>query len=385
MDKRTDANLEVTFLIPCLNEEKSLAHVISEIRQSFLDRDIKYEILVADNGSTDESIFVAQSLGARVINVPLRGYGSALQSGIKEAEGKFVVMGDADGSYTFGDSLKMIGLLRAGSQLVMGDRFAGKIEHGAMPFLHKYLGNPVLSFLGRLFFKVRIRDFHCGLRAFDRESIVSLGLSSLGMEFASEMVVMASKNGLVINEAPVTLKPDLRDRPPHLRTWSDGWRHLRFLLAQSPLWAFLVPAAISFIFAVITAILSLAGPTKTFGVSISYRTAVISNSLALISAIFSWYFLMAKELLQEFEDNVYIRLKKTIPIFILVLISGVSIIVNQYVNWFQSGFGKQPLGKELLVTIFGGFLTVCGFLSIMSYFLMGMIRNLHEYKKGIGK
>lgn len=385
MTDRNHKQPEVTFLIPCLNEELSINFVITEINQSFSNSDLIYEILVADNGSTDDSITIARSLGARVINVPSRGYGSALQSGIKHARGRFIVMGDADGSYTFGDSLKMIELLRSGIQLVMGNRFEGNIEKGAMPLLHKYLGNPVLSFIGRLFFKVPIGDFHCGLRAFDRESILKLSLVSPGMEFASEMVVMASKNSLSISETPVTLKQDLRDRPPHLRTWSDGWRHLRFLLAQSPLWAFLVPAGLSFSFAVITALLSLLGPTKTFGVSISYRTAVISNSLALIGAILSWFFLMAKELLQEFDDAVYSRIRKFVPIFILTFLSGLSILVNQYINWYQSGFGEQPLGKELLITIFGGFLLVSGFFSIMSYFLTGMIRNLHEFQKGIRK
>lgn len=375
MGVNTEQNCEVTFLIPCLNEEISIGVVIQEIQSSFNAGNLNFEVLVADNGSTDSSIMIAQSLGARVIHVESRGYGAAILAGIHSAKGKFVVMGDADGSYTFGDSGIMLEKLRQGNDLVMGNRFAGGIATGAMPFLHKYLGNPVLSFLGRLFFRIKVRDFHCGLRAFEKEAILSLGLSSPGMEFASEMVVMAQKRKLKISEVPVTLKPDLRDRPPHLRTWSDGWRHLRFLLTQSPLWAFLVPACLGAISATAISVMSIIGPTRSFGLDLSYRTSIVLSSLATVSIILTWFFLMAKELLQESSEKTYSRIQRVTPFFTVLFLLGLGILVEQYINWYQSGFGKQPLGQELLLTILGGFLTVSGFISIMGYFLIGIIRS----------
>jgi glycosyltransferase involved in cell wall biosynthesis len=371
---------EVTFLIPCLNEELSIGVVIQEIHKSFKagGGGLIYEILIADNGSIDSSIAIAQNLGARVINVPTKGYGSALIAGILAANGKYVVMGDADGSYTFGDSEKMLTNLRNGDDLVMGNRFAGGIFPGAMPRLHKYLGNPVLSFLGRLFFKIKIKDFHCGLRGFNRNSILDLNLKSTGMEFASEMVVSSRKRNLKISEVPVTLKPDLRDRAPHLRTWSDGWRHLRFLLAQSPLWAFLIPAILSLLFALLMSLLSFNGPTTTLGVSISYRTSIVASSLATITSVLAWYFVIAKEILNEFSVSTHERIRKVMPLLSSLFIVGVSIILVQYLSWWRSGFGAQPLGKSLLFTIWGGFLAVNGFISIMSYFLIGVIRNSND-------
>jgi glycosyltransferase involved in cell wall biosynthesis len=375
METKKSAKPEVTFLIPCLNEELSLGVVIKEIQTSFGNRGLHFEILIADNGSTDKSIEIATQLGARVISVPVRGYGAALINGIKNAHAQYIIMGDADGSYTFGDSNLMIQKLREGQDLVMGDRFAGGIYPGAMPFLHKYLGNPVLSFIGRLFFGIKIRDFHCGLRGFNRKSIEALNLSSTGMEFASEMVVQARKKNLKISEVPVTLKPDLRDRAPHLRTWSDGWRHLRFLLAQSPLWTFLIPAIISLMFAVILSVLSFNGPTSTFGVAVSYRTSIVAGSFATITAVMAWYFVMAKELLEEFQIKTHLRIKKIMPIFFAFFIIGSGILIKQYINWYQSDFGAQPLGRELLITIWAGYLLVNSFISIISYFLIGIIRN----------
>jgi len=235
--------IELTILMPCLDEARTLPACISKARRFLEASGIPGEIVVADNGSKDGSQTVARGLGARVIDIPRRGYGAALIGGIEAAAGRYVVIGDADDSYDFEHLLPFVNALRAGVQLVMGNRFAGGIRPGAMPPLHRYLGNPVLSSIGRLLFKAPVRDFHCGLRGFERASILKLGLQCPGMEFASEMVVKAALGGLRISEVPTTLSPDGRDRPPHLRSWRDGWRHLRFLLLFCPRWLFLYPGA----------------------------------------------------------------------------------------------------------------------------------------------
>lgn len=238
---RAAPTLELTILMPCLDEAETLAVCIRKAQAFLAGSGVQGEVLVADNGSVDDSRRIATREGARVVEVAQRGYGAALMAGIAAARGRFVVMGDADDSYDFSRLMPFVEALRGGSDLVIGNRFRGGIAPGAMPWLHRYLGNPALSFLGRLFFGVRVRDFHCGLRGFDRDRIAALGLVASGMEFASEMVVKASLAGCRIDEVPTTLQRDGRSRPPHLRTWRDGWRHLRFLLVHSPRWLFLLP------------------------------------------------------------------------------------------------------------------------------------------------
>lgn len=252
--------LELTILMPCLNEARTLAACIREAR-GFLDASgISGEVLIADNGSTDGSREIAAAEGARVLPVAQRGYGAALRAGIDAARGRFVIMGDSDLSYDFAHLDDFVASLRAGNQLVMGNRFAGGIAQGAMPPLHRYLGNPVLSFIGRLFFRSPVRDFHCGLRGFECETMRKLDLQSPGMEFASEMVVKATLNGLRLAEVPTTLSPDGRDRPPHLRSWRDGWRHLRFLLLHAPAWLFMYPGIVLFVTGFAGAIVLSIGP-----------------------------------------------------------------------------------------------------------------------------
>lgn len=236
--------LELSILMPCLNEVRTLASCISKA-QSFLSlHGISGEVLIADNGSTDGSQALALSLGARVVDVPERGYGAALRAGIRAAHGTYVIMGDADDSYDFSALAPFLTALREGAQLVVGNRFRGGIAAGAMPLMHRYLGNPVLSFLGRRFFGGPLRDFHCGLRGFERQAMLALHLVTPGMEFASEMIVKSLQAGLRVVEVPTTLVKDGRDRPPHLNTWRDGWRHLRYLLLYSPRWLFMYPGAL---------------------------------------------------------------------------------------------------------------------------------------------
>lgn len=232
---------ELTVLMPCLNEAKTVAACVKAAHAYMNENGIRGEVLVADNGSTDGSIEIAAGAGARVVHVPTRGYGAASLAGIEAAQGRYIIMGDADSSYDFSRLGAYVERLRAGADLVMGNRFKGGIEPGAMPSLHRYLGNPVLSFIGRLFFRIKIGDFHCGLRGFSRQAIQRLGLVTPGMEFASEMVAKAALAKLRVEEVPTVLRPDERGRPPHLRTWRDGWRHLRFLLLFCPRWLFLYP------------------------------------------------------------------------------------------------------------------------------------------------
>jgi glycosyltransferase involved in cell wall biosynthesis len=235
---------ELTILMPCLNEAETLDLCIDKAWRYLRGSHLDGEVVVADNGSTDGSQMIARAHGARVVDVASRGYGSALRAGIDAARGRYIIMGDSDDSYDFSELGAFVGKLREGNDLVMGNRFKGGIEPGAMPPLHRYLGNPILTGIGRLLFKSPCGDFHCGLRGFARGAILELGLQSPGMEFASEMVVKATLRGLQITEVPTRLSPDGRSRPPHLRSWRDGWRHLRFLLLFSPRWLFLYPGLV---------------------------------------------------------------------------------------------------------------------------------------------
>ena len=232
--------IELTILMPCLNEAETIAICIEKAKRYLREHHIEGEVLISDNGSTDNSVSLAQKHGALVAHAPKRGYGEALKQGIKEARGTYIIMGDADDSYDFSSLADFMTKLRSGHDLVIGNRFKGGIAPGAMPMAHYYLGNPLLSFIGRLFFRSHIGDFHCGLRGFRREAIDGLGLTSSGMEFASEMIVKATLENLNICEIPTTLSPDGRSRPPHLRSWRDGRRHLAFLF----LWAFKRPSSL---------------------------------------------------------------------------------------------------------------------------------------------
>jgi hypothetical protein len=256
--------VELTVLMPCLNEAETVATCVGKARRFLGEYDIDGEVLVADNGSTDGSQRLARDAGASVITVADVGYGNAVLGGIALAQGRFIIMGDSDDSYDFTALMPFLDRLRAGAELVMGNRFRGGIAPGAMPTLHRYLGNPVLSALGRLFFRSRVGDFHCGLRGFRRDSVLQLALQASGMELASEMVVKATLAGQLVEEVPTRLDQDGRSRPPHLRRWRDGWRHLRFLLLFSPRWLFLIPGTVLLLSGLIFG--AAAGPTAPPGV-----------------------------------------------------------------------------------------------------------------------
>jgi len=274
--------LELTILMPCLNEAETLQVCVEKAR-GFLERTgIAGEVLIADNGSTDGSQAIATAAGARVVPVAERGYGSALSAGIEAARGRFVIMGDADDSYDFSSLDAFVAELRQGADLVMGNRFAGGIEEGAMPPLHRYLGNPVLSLIGRVFFRTKIRDFHCGLRGFSRQRMLELNLHTTGMEFASEVVVRSVLAGYRIVEVPTTLAKDGRSRPPHLRSWRDGWRHLRFLLLYSPRWLFLVPGLVLTVLGAVISLILLITPVEIGSVTFDIGTLLYANAALVV-------------------------------------------------------------------------------------------------------
>ena len=274
--------LELTILMPCLNEAETVSTCVRKAR-AFLDRTgVVGEVLVADNGSTDGSCELARNAGARVVRIAAKGYGHALMGGIQAARGRFVIMADADDSYDFSQLDGFLESLRGGDTLVIGHRFRGGIRPGSMPWLHRYLGNPVLSFLGRLFFSCRIGDFHCGLRGVERAAALRLGLSSPGMEFASEMIVKAALARWKIAEVPTILSPAGRSRPPHLRSWRDGWRHLRFLLIMSPRWLLLYPGMLLITAGLAAELAILRGPVVIHGVGFDIQTMLYAAGATIL-------------------------------------------------------------------------------------------------------
>jgi glycosyltransferase involved in cell wall biosynthesis len=286
--------VELSILMPCLDEAETLETCIRKAQGYLSGSGISGEVLVADNGSTDGSREIAVRCGAVLVEIPERGYGAALIGGIEAASGTYVIMADADDSYDFEHLDPFMDKLRDGYQLVMGNRFAGGIAQDAMPPLHRYLGNPVLSFVGRLFFRSDIRDFHCGLRGFRRDAIVNLHLQSTGMEFASEMVVKSTLSGLRIAEVPTTLSKDGRTRPPHLRSWRDGWRHLRFLMLFSPRWLFFYPGLVFLAIGVLAVTVLAIKPVEIGSATFDLSTMVVASGMAVIGYQSIWFAILSK-------------------------------------------------------------------------------------------
>jgi glycosyltransferase involved in cell wall biosynthesis len=286
--------VELSIVMPCRNERETLEACVATARKYLDERDIDGEIIVVDNGSTDGSGALGRRLGVRVVDEPEPGYGAAVLGGIHAARGTYVIMGDADESYDFGALDPFVEQLRAGADLVMGDRFAGGIDDGAMPPLHRYVGNPLLSFLGRRFFHSGIHDFHCGLRGFRREAILALDLQSPGMEFATEMVVKAALSNLTVSEVPTHLARDGRSRPPHLKPWRDGWRHLRFLLLYSPRWLFFYPGLVLFAAGAIAGTILVFTDVTIGQATFSIGTLAVCCGLVLIGYQSVWFAVLSK-------------------------------------------------------------------------------------------
>jgi len=381
--------IELSIIMPCLNEAETLAVCIQKAKYFIAKNNINGEIVIGDNGSNDGSQQIALNARVRVINVPEKGYGAALIGAIKESYGKYIIMGDADDSYDFSHLELYIGKLREGYDLVMGNRFKGGIKENAMPFLHRYLGNPVLSFIGRLFFRTPIRDFHCGLRGFRRDAILSLGLVTTGMEFASEMVVKASLFNLKIAEVPTILYKDGRSRLPHLRTWRDGWRHLRFLLMYSPKWLFLYPGILLLSISVIFFTLLLIGPLTIGHVVLDIHTMAYFAAFIIVSfQIILFYFMSRIYAINQGIvptdkkfNNVfnYFTLERGVISGGLLLIGGLAIMFNLFFYWKSKDFGTiVDLSKTLKFLFTSIVLIVLGVQLVFSSFMfsiLGIIQN----------
>lgn len=373
------ASIELTILMPCLNEAETLEICILKAQKYLKTSGVSGEVVIADNGSTDGSIEIARANGARVVNVPTRGYGAALIGGIDGAKGKFVIMGDADDSYDFEALQPFVEKLRAGADVVMGNRFEGGIEPGAMPFLHKYLGNPVLSKLGQLFFKIPVGDFHCGLRGFSRDRVRALNLRTTGMEFASEMVVRAALAGYDIAEVPTTLKPDGRSRPPHLRTWRDGWRHLSFLLMYSPRWLFLYPGFAIIALGIFAGILLFPGGVSVGGVGFDIHTFIVTSFLLILGtqaisfAILTRRFAAAHQMMPPSRFSITLQaltLERLLIVAGALFIGGLFGLLYCSFQWAASGFGPLEYSDMLRFLILsmtamamGGQLALAAFVS----------------------
>jgi glycosyltransferase involved in cell wall biosynthesis len=379
---------EISVVMPCLNEAETLGECIQRAARALQENGIQGEILIADNGSTDGSIEIAESLGARVVNVSAKGYGNALRGGFLAARGRYLIMGDADASYDFGQIPRFLEKLRQGNEVVMGNRFQGGILPGAMPPLHRYLGNPVLTGIGRLFFHSPSGDFHCGLRALSREAFLRLDLRCAGMEFASEMVVRATLLKMSIVEVPTTLSPDGRTRAPHLRTWRDGWRHLRFLLLYSPRWLFLYPGVLSILLG-LAGTLWLMPHSRTVGrVTFDVHTMTFATMLVMVGfqaitfAFFAKILGITQGLLPD-DPRLdaafrYIKLETGLIAGVLLVLAGLSASVIAVAHWYSAGFGPlDPARIERIVVPAIAALTLGIEVILASFFLslLGLTRR----------
>jgi glycosyltransferase involved in cell wall biosynthesis len=376
---------ELSIVMPCLNEAETLAVCIGKAKRFLEMYDIDGEVIVADNGSTDGSQEIAVKAGATVVAVKQKGYGSALMGGIEAAHGEYVIMGDADDSYDFSNLRDFVNALDEGYDLVMGNRFKGGIMPGAMPFLHRYLGNPVLSGIARLFFKSDIGDFHCGLRGFRRDALMALNLQTTGMEFASEMIVKATMKGLKIKEVPTVLYPDGRTRPPHLRTWADGWRHLRFLLLYSPRWLFFYPGIMLTVVGILLSAFLLGGPRHIGRITLDINTLMYATFLivlgvqALFFSLFTYVFGANAGLLprdgsiDKLIQN--IALEKSIVISLGMILLGLASSIGALIYWGENFFGNIDPTFSMRLVIPGSVLFTLGFQTLFSSFFLSILNT----------
>jgi hypothetical protein len=373
--------IELSVILPCLNEAETVGICVAKAVRHLDQIGVSGEVIVADNGSTDGSQDIARRAGARVVHVPTRGYGAAIQGGIASARGQYVLMADADDSYDLGNLLPFVEKLREGYELVMGNRFAGGIEPGAMPFLHR-LGNPVLSGIGKLFFNVRTNDFHCGIRAFDRHAVLELDLHTTGMEFASEVVVQAALAGLRTTEVPTTLSKDGRNRPPHLRTWRDGWRHLRFLLMYSPGWLFLAPALVLLALGIEGTLVTATGPHRLGPFGLDLGTLVVSSLMIITGVQLCMFWAAAHSFAQarglvprspSFEKWMNrFTLERNVAVGVVLFVAGAAGLIVGAVRWTSVGFGELDAGEQIRLLVPSATGVVIGLQLVFGSFLLGI-------------
>lgn len=376
--------MELTVVMPCLNEAETLETCIRRAQKAIAEAGIAGEVLIADNGSTDGSIEIAERLGARVVPVAAKGYGNALMGGIAAAAGKYVIMGDADASYDFAHIPRFLGPLREGADLVMGNRFRGGIEKGAMPPTHQYFGNPALTWLGRLFFRNRaVGDFYCGLRGFRKDAYPRMGLRTTGMEFATEMVVKATLLDLKIAEVPTTLSPDGRSRPPHLRTWRDGWRTLRFFLLYSPRWLFLYPGIALVMFGTVLGGWLLPESRTLGSVTFDVHTLLYAAAFVLLGyqsicfAVFTKLFAVSEGLhppdptLDKFFR--YVTLEVGLGVGAAFIVGGLCASIMAVVGWGLKHFGPLDYSHTMRIVILAVMLLTLGAQTVFTSFFLSVL------------
>jgi glycosyltransferase involved in cell wall biosynthesis len=380
---REPESVEVSVVMPCLNEAQTLEICIRKAQRALCDANIAGEVIIADNGSTDGSVEIAEKMGARVVNVRAKGYGNALMGGISAARGKYVVMGDADDSYDFGHIPRFVERLRQGADVVMGNRFRGGIQKDAMPVLHRYVGNPLLSRIGRLFFHSPVGDFYCGLRGFRKDAYERMGLRTTGMEFATEMVVKSTLLEMRVAEVPTTLSPDGRNRPPHLRTWRDGWRTLRFFMLYSPRWLFLYPGMILMMAGFGMGLWLLPAPRTVGSVTFDAHTLVYAAAFVLLGfqsiafAVFTKFFAISEGLLPADPtlDKLfrYVTLEVGIAVGVVLTLAGGATSAYALGAWGSKHFGALDYSHTMRLVIPGALLLILGVQTIFASFFLSVL------------
>jgi hypothetical protein len=383
--------LDLTVLMPCLNEADTIATCIKKGLKSLADLGLRGEVLIADNGSTDGSIEIAKKLGARVVNIPRKGYGNALRGGIEAARGRWIIMGDSDDSYDFSALAPFVEKFRQGFELVMGCRMpygGGTILPGAMPWKHRWIGNPVLSFIGRLFFNCPVRDFHCGLRGVTREGFAKMQLKTSGMEFASEMVIKATLRGLKIAEVPITLHRDGRSHPPHLRSWRDGWRHLRFMLLFSPRWLFLWPGLFLLLIGLALFVPLSISPVQIGRVQFNTNTLLVAGMMVIVGfqvlffGFFTKLYCVARGLLPENRRLTLLAgmfsLERGIVGGLIIFVIGLGFLTVAVLKWKAADFGRLDYAESLRLVIPAVTCLTLSVQTIFSSFFLSILDLKHD-------
>lgn len=380
--------MELSIVLPCLNEELTVGTCIVKAMTFLKKHNIDGEVIIADNGSIDRSIAISIKEGARVVPVEQKGYGNALRGGFEAAKGKYIIMADADDSYDLANLMPFLEKLREGYDLVMGNRFKGGIKKGAMPWHHRYIGNPILSFIGKLFFKTPANDFHCGLRGFTKDAIEKMDLQTTGMELASEIVIKASILGMNTCEVPTTLSPDGRDRPPHLNSFRDGWRHLRFLLLFSPSWLFLYPGLFLVVIGGVISVRLAVGPVYIGFRYIDFHTFIVAGSLvylglnlisfAIITRVYAFYKGLLPHEPRFFPLFKFFNLEKGLIAGFVLALLGLSLMVQAL--WLSPNFEQIGFDNSVRL-VFGGSLALAsGAQIILTSFVLSIL-GINETRK----